>query len=72
MSLVSYSCMCVWKEKKFIWTLGVRILDENYFISTSVDQMIKFWNTKGEITSPIKEIYTDIADVSNLEVNKRK
>ena len=40
----------------------------DYVISTSVDQMVKMWNVKENPMIVAKEIFTDVADVSNLEV----
>lgn len=50
---------------------GVRFLDENRLISSSIDQHLKCWNVD-DFVDPFKTMYTDVADVSNLEIWKNK
>ena len=56
----------------YLFKLGVKFAncgrDDYCVISTSVDQMIKMWNIKENQMAVVKEIFTDVADVSNLEV----
>ena len=51
---------------------GVKFIDCNYVISTSVDQMVKIWNISKNEVAAVKEIFTDVADVSNLEIWRSK
>ena len=59
-------------ELILLFLLGVKFANCGrggyYVISTGVDQMIKMWNVKENQMVVVKKIFTDVADVSNLEV----
>jgi len=47
--------------------LGVRIVGFDTILSASVDQMLKFWTLSERGLEKCQQIYTDVADVSNIE-----